>query len=235
MDAISLFESRLKDAGVWLNFPRLRGQLHRARGAGLETLLDYPRLAILVAALRATADIPGDVFEFGTFRGGSAGVISQNLPHGKRLHVCDSFEGMPDVSPEDNFHQAGDFSDTGVGRVSAGLARLGADFDGLSENGPARISFAHIDVDLYQSVIDCLEFSYPRMASGAVIILDDYGAPTCLGAKQAADEFFTGKPETIVRLSEPAYGCIVGGGNAFDLLAGYAPLFGRLIFRRRIS
>lgn len=46
---------------------------------GLEALLDYQRLGMLLAAVSHTSDIEGDVIEFGTFRGGSDGLMIQNL------------------------------------------------------------------------------------------------------------------------------------------------------------
>ncbi len=224
-----LSKDRFRDLAVLVGEPNLKRQLHRARDAGLETLLDYQRLLMLVAATVRTRNVPGDVIEFGSYRGGSAGVLLQNIPRTKVLHICDSFEGMPEVSTEDNFHQKGDFSDTTAARVINGLGQLGDNFKPhigffkdtigeMEQSGPQQISFAHIDADLYESVHDALEFCYPRMPKGAVIILDDYGAPSCLGAKMAADEFFESKPETVVALSSPAYGCIVGGGNAFEHL-----------------
>jgi O-methyltransferase len=198
--------------------------------AGLVTLLDYQRLAMLSAAVRNTWKIPGDAIEFGTFQGGSAGVILQELDPSKKLHVCDSFEGMPDVSDNDNFHKKGDFRETGADRVRAGLSKLGNNFEmhvgffsdtipEMKSDDTLKFSFAHIDVDLYDSIHDCLEFCYPRMQPGGIIIFDDYGAPTCLGAKKAVDEFFASRVETVVPLSEPAYGCVIGGGDAFSELS----------------
>jgi O-methyltransferase len=163
--------------------------------------------------------------------------------------VCDSFEGMPETVAEDNFHAKGDFSDTGAEKVIKGLSRLNGNFQAhvgffsdtipkLAAEGPRKLSFAHIDADLYESVRDALEFCYPRMSPGGLIILDDYGAPTCAGAKHAADEFFSTRPETIVKLSHPAHGCVVGGGDAFDILIArsrFAPVmaaFSGSIFQR---
>lgn len=223
------FKQRLKDLAVFTSFPNLRRDVHRSRALGLETLLDYKRLGMLRAAISYTSDIEGDVIEFGTFRGGSAGVIIQNLGEDKKLHVCDSFVGMPDVSSEDNFHQKGDFAGTNVHKVNRGLSSLSPRFEihegffdqtikQLEDRIPFKISFAHIDVDLYESVLACLAFCYPRMSDGGIIIFDDYGAKTCLGAKKAVDEFFAHKIETVVSLSQPAHGCIIGGGNAFEEL-----------------
>ncbi|MER3431064.1 MAG: hypothetical protein C4325_09895 [Blastocatellia bacterium] len=77
-----------------------------------------------------------------------------------------------------------------------------------SEKAPC-FSLAH--VDLSNSVQDALHFIYPWMLPNAIIIFDDYGPPTCLGAKKAADEFFRHKHEQVVGLPGPQYGCTLGG------------------------
>ena len=64
----------------------------------------------------------------------------------------------------------------------------------------SRVAFAHVDVDVYQSVWDCCEFIYPRLTTGGVMVFDDYGFPTCPGARKAVDEFFANKPETPIIL-----------------------------------
>ena len=58
-------------------------------------------------------------------------------------------------------------------------------------------SLAHIDVDLYQSTVDCLNFFYPRMQAGGVIISHDAHLG---GVNKAFEEFFKGKPEPIIML-----------------------------------
>jgi hypothetical protein len=57
--------------------------------------------------------------------------------------------------------------------------------------------FVHIDVDLFEPTRDSLEFFYPRLASGGILLLDDHGFSTCPGATKAADEFFADKPEQL--------------------------------------
>jgi hypothetical protein len=47
----------------------------------------------------------------------------------------------------------------------------------------------HLDVDLYEPTLACLEYFYSRLAAGGVIICDDYGAPLFPGARRAWDEF----------------------------------------------
>lgn len=56
------------------------------------------------------------------------------------------------------------------------------------------VSFAHIDVDLYASVLDCCRFIYPRLVRGGFMVFDDYGFPTCPGARKAVDDYFATAP-----------------------------------------
>ena len=53
----------------------------------------------------------------------------------------------------------------------------------------ARWCFVHLDVDLYEPTLACLNYFYPRLVDGGVIICDDYGAPLFPGAHRAWDEF----------------------------------------------
>jgi len=63
-----------------------------------------------------------------------------------------------------------------------------------------KFAFVHLDVDLYQSTQDCLEWFYPRMSRGGVIVSHDYLSAT-QGVKRVFDEFFADKPEPILELS----------------------------------
>ena len=56
-------------------------------------------------------------------------------------------------------------------------------------------SFVHIDVDLYKPIQDSLEYFYPRMRKGGVIINDDFGSALFPGAGMAWSEFFEKKNE----------------------------------------
>ncbi|HXB61316.1 MAG TPA: TylF/MycF/NovP-related O-methyltransferase, partial [Acidobacteriaceae bacterium] len=52
-------------------------------------------------------------------------------------------------------------------------------------------SFAlvHIDCDLYEPMKAALEFFYPRMPKGGMLILHDYSSGTWEGTTKAVDEF----------------------------------------------
>jgi O-methyltransferase len=56
-------------------------------------------------------------------------------------------------------------------------------------------AFAHIDVDLYRSTLDCCEYFYPRLAPGGVLLFDEYAFRAAYGEKDALDEYFSDKRE----------------------------------------
>ena len=63
---------------------------------------------------------------------------------------------------------------------------------------PRPFSFVHVDVDLYEPTRSSLEYFYPLMSPGAVLLCDDYGSTDCPGALKACDEFLSDKPEKMI-------------------------------------
>ena len=57
----------------------------------------------------------------------------------------------------------------------------------------------HLDVDLYDSTLAGLDFFYPRMVPGGIIISHDF--PTLSGVSLAFEEFFADKPSTYIELA----------------------------------
>ena len=72
----------------------------------------------------------------------------------------------------------------------------------------------HIDVDLYGPTHDSIEFFYPRLNKGGIIVCDDYMHNTCPGATKAIDEFLDDKSEKMIALS---------GGGGFMLKGSEVP------------
>jgi O-methyltransferase len=61
-----------------------------------------------------------------------------------------------------------------------------------------RFSFVHLDVDLYKSTYEALDFFYPRMTAGGILISHDYVSSQ--GVTQSFADFFKDKPETPIEL-----------------------------------
>jgi hypothetical protein len=175
-------------------------------GWGNRRALD--RKWMLRELLKVARTLAGDTAECGTWRGGSSWLICKEIQgSGKEHHAFDSFQGLSAPEPRDGTHfKAGELAVP----EEEFRARL-KEFDQLRVHAgwiPTRFSdvqgrtfsFVHVDVDLYQPTRDSIEFFYPRLVRGGVLLLDDYGFEICPGARQAADEFFAGKHEPVLEL-----------------------------------
>jgi len=167
-------------------------------------LSDHEALQIMMTA-RRSEKIPGDIAEVGAYQGASAKLIA-HVARDKNIHLFDTFEGLPPLSDIDKsaFHD-GDFV-TNISDVSEYLSSFSSItlYKGMFPDtaGPIfskKFSFVHLDVDLYKSTKDSLEFFYPRMQKGGVIISHDY--MTVKGVKKAVDEFMLDKPEAVFESS----------------------------------
>lgn len=181
------------------------------------TLVSKDRCKILYDAAVMCNALDGLWFECGVYKGGTAMLLSELITDNE-LHLFDTFQGMPPVNPKKDIHKVGDFKDVSYeeiqemlppepGKIVYHKGLIPDTFKGLEQS---RIALAHIDVDIYQSVLDCCKFIYPRLLVGGAMILDDYGFDSCPGAKAAADEFFSDKPEEI-QLLETRQAVIIKG------------------------
>lgn len=170
------------------------------------SLLDDERIDALINYLQIANELEGDIAEVGVYKGGSARTICLHAPK-KHVLLFDTFDGMPPTKDIDE-HKQGDFANTSLEEVAINLRPM-VNYELHQGVFPKKqvskfasfrkFCLVHIDVDIYDSVKDCLTFFYPRMVSGGFIVLDDYNAPMCKGAKLAVDEFLTDKPEKIER------------------------------------
>lgn len=190
-----------------------------APAAGL-TLVSRDRCFVLYKTLLQALELPGAIVECGVYRGGTALLAASTLAREggrgapRELHLFDSFQGMPpDTDARERF-QPGDLAEATEPAVRDLLAPydfvrihpgfIPATFEGLDL---PNVAWAHVDVDLYQSVRDAIAFIYPRLVPGGVLVFDDYGFPSCASSRQAVDEYFDRKPE--VPLCLPTGQCLV--------------------------
>ncbi len=171
------------------------------------TLVSPDRLWVLYSLARQALALEGEFVECGVYKGGTALLFAkiigeQSQHHKKTLRLFDTFQGMPDVNAEKDFHRKGDFSDTSLETVRARLNFFpGATFHpgilpstfGAIAN--SKICLAHIDVDIYEAILSCCDHLYPKLVPGGIMVFDDYGFETCPGAREAVDKWFSDKPE----------------------------------------
>lgn len=159
---------------------------------------------LLYSIARAQARLEGAMAEVGCYDGGSTRMICEGKG-ARALHVFDTFAGLAELTSEERkTHSAHQYTASLESvqdllspypqvHIHAGL------FPGTAEPiENLQFSFAHFDVDLYQATLDALNFFYPRMLPGGIILSHDYSV--LAGVRRAFDEFLEGKPEDIIEL-----------------------------------
>lgn len=169
-------------------------------------LLNYQEAIVLYTSVLGTAKIQGSCAEVGVYTGGSAKLICE-AKRDKDIFLFDTFEGLPHISTYDKgFHQGEYFASyENVVQYLCQYHNVHI-YKGLFPGSAKPIkhekfSFVHFDVDLYKSTKDALEFFYPRMEKGGIILSHDYGKKGAVGVKRAFDEFYKAKREPVIALT----------------------------------
>lgn len=183
----------------------------RYKQVSAHTLVTAERCWYLSNLARQSMNLEGSFLEAGAYKGGTALLLKQEIEQSniaRRFYVLDSFAGMLRTDASKDRHKVGDLSDTSLEAVQLVVGdsplvqfRKGwipDTFDGLQDE---RFAFVHVDVDLYQSILDCCEFLYPRLQGGGIMVFDDYGFANNPGARRSVDEYFSDKPEIPIVLS----------------------------------
>ncbi|MFF3767676.1 TylF/MycF/NovP-related O-methyltransferase [Streptomyces sp. NPDC001922] len=175
--------------------------------------------------------LPGAVVECGVWRGGSMQAVARTLlsigDTSRDLYLFDTFEGMPPPTEKDRRRDGEMASDLLSRRskdhpiwaiatlddVQEGMAQIpypedrvhyvpGRVEDTIPAGAPEEIAVLRLDTDWYASTRHELEYLYPRLVSGGVLLIDDYG--WWQGSREAVDEFLekTGARLLLLRMDE---------------------------------
>jgi len=190
----------------WWHDERFNAYLDRfGERGGMNT---YRRLTV-AELLRLVHEVPGDTAECGVFLGAGSYLLASfaraNPRYARLHHMFDSFEGLSaPLAVDGDYWRRGDLT-AGLDAVERNLAG----FDNTRAYAgwiPSRFAevaerrFCFVHVDLYQPTRDSVEFFYPRLSPGAILVCDDYACTTCPGATAAVDEFLSTRPEKMIRL-----------------------------------
>jgi hypothetical protein len=173
----------------------------------IDCKLSPARFDVLKACCHSVSDLPGVAAEVGVYMGGSLEIIARGLPK-KVVHAFDTFAGIPeDLAEDDDAFDIHQFDDNSLQAVCERLwdrdnisYHEGTFPETLEGTGLQHRLFClvHSDADIYRTTRDSLEFFYPRMSLGGIIVLDDYNWPPCGGCKRAVDEFAATIPDEII-------------------------------------
>ena len=173
--------------------------------------------------------IPGDFVECGVFGGSQCAAMARAIwdefaPYeerrangaiqGRRIHLFDSFEGVPEPGPEDrDFVRGGNGKGTAacsLETVKSHMQQWGVPDElfvyhkgWFALNGfigddnavtgaalwPKSIAFLRLDLDLYDGTLGALRVLYPALSPGGFCVIDDYALDGC---RQAVNEYMGG-------------------------------------------
>jgi O-methyltransferase len=161
----------------------------------MRTLLPPHRILVLQTLMQTVRHANGCIIEVGVFTGGSLILMAKELPH-RFIFGYDTFEGLPPNKwREGEIHLPGEFHATRQ-QVENTLREEKitnvSTFKGLfpSQVSPSLpVAFAHLDVDFYESTMDALEFLWPILIPGGIIVVDDYDTKDCPGVGVALRQF----------------------------------------------
>jgi hypothetical protein len=163
---------------------------------------------------RMSMELPGDIVECGVYKGASLARWAMfrdlfNGSHARRMVAFDTYEEFADT----DFEADREFRDTyqkdapciSTEQMSKVLAHkecnrqvelVAGDIVEtvpwyVTENPAMRISLLNLDTDYYEPALTVLEYLYPLVVPGGVVILDNYGV--FAGETQAVDEYFQGQ------------------------------------------
>ena len=174
-----------------------------------------PEAYFIIESVSRTNRLGGDVCEFGVAQGRTSALIANELlGTGRVLHLFDSFSGLP--APSNNDKLIDDIFSLGTLEAYEGLMSFppkavesilnrleiprssyvihpGFIKDSLknSKSLPNRVTFAYIDFDFYDGILDALKFVDKTSSIGTEIIVDDYDYFSS-GAKLAVEHFLDG-------------------------------------------
>ncbi|MDA9608773.1 TylF/MycF family methyltransferase [SAR86 cluster bacterium] len=159
--------------------------------------------------------IPAVFFEFGCHSGRtfSSAINSSNFlgVDDCQFFAFDSFQGLPETNSQDGYFEEGTFhtdkeefkkivkKNTGCELNESQLIQ-GFYSDTLTEDlrkSLPKVGIIHIDVDLYSSTIEVLDFIKPLLVKGSLIIFDDwycFPGGSLAGERKAFTEFCDANP-----------------------------------------
>lgn len=153
----------------------------------------------------------GDFVECGVYRGFSVAVSARCLDFARSARqwfLYDTFSGVPTDQLNAKHHSEARYAEPGLyercrerfagyGNVQVIQGRIP---EVLSERAPQKVAFLHLDMNSARAESAALEFFWPRLAPGAIILLDDYGWRAFREQKLAEDAFLMVRGKSVLEL-----------------------------------
>lgn len=186
---------------------------------------DVTRISKILAhyeLFKMVLNIPGAIVECGVFKGVSFARFAMfrelfGNPFSKKLIGFDIFGEFPLTEYDDDKPRRQHFIDE-AGSQSISMEQMKVVLENkrcaqfielmkgdicetvpqyVKDNPQLKISLLNLDTDIYEPAVTILEYLYPRIVKGGVLLLDDYGVFP--GETKAVDEYFKNKSVNILK------------------------------------
>ena len=176
---------------------------------------DVTRLWSLILNIKQILieDIPGDFAELGVWRGNSASILAYYAAiSGRRTYLFDTYQGFDErdfVGVDEGEQMA--FADTSLAQVknNIGTPSMACSFvkgrfpdSIMKQHKENTYSIVSLDCDLYEPMKAGLDFFYPLMSRGGIILIHDYSSALWQGVKKAVDDFLIEADEYLILMPD---------------------------------
>lgn len=175
------------------------------------TLVDIYRCYELWRLVGEAEKLNGALIEVGTWKGGSGALIAKKAKLSgieDNVYLCDTFSGVVKACDKDSKYKGGEHADASKETVEDVVNQLKLDnINILVGVFPEETSkficektfrFCHIDVDVYQSAKDIVEWLWPKLVIGGMVVFDDYGFKKCDGITRFVNEERSKKDRLVI-------------------------------------
>lgn len=159
-------------------------------------------------------NIPGNMAEVGVYQGDFARLFNYYFPD-KKLYLFDTFEGFDSEKNKVNECDRELFKDTSVELVLSKMKKpencvvKKGFFPSTAKGLEETFCLVSLDTDLYEPIMDGLEFFYPKLQKGGYIFVHDFGSYHFEGVKDAVYKFCEKNNAAIVPLADRCLSVII--------------------------
>jgi hypothetical protein len=162
--------------------------------------------------------IIGNTAELGVYKGNTASILVKLARlTGTDAYLFDTYEGFSSRDLDGiDADESMAFEDTSLENVVRLVGEekthfVKGHFPGTINQIPDNLvfSFVHIDCDLYAPFKDALEYFYPRLTRGGMLVMHDYSSLRWKGAEKAIDDFFSDKPEFVIPIPDKSGSAVI--------------------------
>jgi hypothetical protein len=146
---------------------------------------------------------PVTMVECGVGDGLTAFFACEEAEHLGRPYAMHCYDAWAEVATDVSRQN---YADLALERTQRNLSRFNVTYHpglipaSLEKGAPEMVDYLSIDLNAAEPTIDALRFFLPRLSQRGVILFDDYAFDAYEDTRRAIDEFFAGRPGSLMKV-----------------------------------